>query len=95
VIIDFLLSWASIAGERPNDPDRQDRGQKDSWDLDKQCMHMLTPCCRVPQMDDGMHYEERRAGLRCWPRCRVKRKPRHCHSSHEVHSAKVADEMVI
>src|SRR5262249_25524040 len=74
---------------------RQDRGQKDIWDLYKQCMHMLSPCCCVPQMDNGMHYEERRTGLRCWPRCRVKRKPRQRHSGHDVHSAKVADEMVI
>jgi hypothetical protein len=65
------------------------------WDLDKQCMHMLSPCCSVPLVDDGMHYEERRAGLSCWPRCRVKRKPPHRQSSHDVHGAKVADEMVI
>jgi hypothetical protein len=64
------------------------------WDLDKQCMHKLSPCCSVPQMDDGMQYEERRAGLSCWPCCRVKRKPQHRQSSHDVHGAKVADEMV-
>jgi hypothetical protein len=56
--------WA--AAERPpDDPDRQDRRQKDGREIDEQLMHVLPPGCGIPEMDGRVKGEKR-----CADHCR-------------------------
>jgi hypothetical protein len=84
--------WA--AAERPpDDPDRQDRRQKDGREIDEQLMHVLPPGCGIPEMDGRVKGEKRCADHCRRPSRRRRGEPRQRRAAKSISDADVADEM--